>query len=78
MCASSVSCQIYPALNDILQRTEATTKTGLAVIYECLLTISVIYPEPDLLDKAAKCVSRFVSASSVTLKYLGKVYVHVL
>ena len=44
-----------------------------AVIYECILTICRIHPEPSLLEKAAKCVSKFLSASSMMLRYIGEI-----
>lgn len=42
-----------------------------AVIYGCLETIAAIYPHNGLLELSAKCVSRFLSASNLNLKYIG-------
>ena len=44
----------------------------LAVAYECTRTITSIYPDKDLIDKAARCVGVFLVAKSNDIKYLGK------
>ena len=43
-----------------------------AVIYECMQTITSIYPHPALVDLAAKCVGRFLSATNINLRYIGE------
>ena len=45
---------------------------SLAVAYECTRTITSIYPDKDLIDKAARCVGVFLVAKSNDIKYLGK------
>ena len=45
---------------------------SLAVAYECTRTITSIYPDKDLIGKAAKCVGVFLVAKSNDIKYLGK------
>jgi len=45
---------------------------SLAVAYECTRTIASIYPDKDLIDKAARCVGVFLVAKSNDIKYLGK------
>ncbi|KAK2188547.1 hypothetical protein NP493_129g04034 [Ridgeia piscesae] len=67
----NTSQKIYPILKDVLHRTEPSHKMGLAVIYECMQTITSIYPHPALVDIAAKCVGRFLSAHNINLRYIG-------
>lgn len=67
----NISQKIYPILKDVLHRTEPSHKMGLAVIYECMQTITSIYPHPVLVDLAAKCVGRFLSAHHINLRYIG-------
>ena len=43
----------------------------LAISYECIRTVSGIYPNSVLIDNAAKTISRFVTASNNNWKYLG-------
>ena len=42
-----------------------------AISYECIKTISSIYPNSGLISKAAKTIARFVAASNNNWKYLG-------
>ena len=45
-----------------------------AVAYECTRTITSIYPDKSLIDKAAKCVGLFLVAKTNDIKYLGKLF----
>ncbi len=42
-----------------------------AISYECIRTITAIYPNNALIEKAAQAVVRFVKASNNNWKYLG-------
>jgi AP-4 complex subunit epsilon-1 len=46
---------------------------SLAILFECVHTIYSIYPKSELLEKAAKCIGKFVLSPKINLKYLGKV-----
>ncbi|KAG8145025.1 putative AP-4 complex subunit epsilon protein [Naja naja] len=41
------------------------------ILFECVHTIYAIHPKPDLLEKAAKCIGKFVLSPKINLKYLG-------
>ena len=43
----------------------------LAITYECIRTITTIYPRQSLIQKAANSISRFLLASNNNWKYLG-------
>ncbi|CAH1791246.1 unnamed protein product [Owenia fusiformis] len=63
--------EMYAILNEVLKRTEASHKIGLAVIYECLETITCIYPNDHLVNLASKCITKFIRAKNNNLKFLG-------
>ena len=42
-----------------------------AVVYECICTITRIYPSPQLVEIAARSVGRFLRSENNNLKYLG-------
>ena len=42
-----------------------------AILYECVKTIYTIHPKSELLEKAAKCIGKFVLSPKINLKYLG-------
>lgn len=43
-----------------------------AILFECVQTIYTIHPKSELLEKAAKCIGKFVLSPKINLKYLGK------
>lgn len=43
-----------------------------AILFECVHTIYTIHPKSDLLEKAAKCIGKFVLSPKINLKYLGE------
>ena len=44
---------------------------GYALVYECIIIMTTIYPNPTLLDSAATSVSRLIRSDSNNLKYIG-------
>ncbi|XP_074654446.1 AP-4 complex subunit epsilon-1-like [Tubulanus polymorphus] len=66
-----ISCAMYPVLIEVLQRIDPMQRMGLAVIYECVKTIVTIKPDNILLDRANQCITKFLSARNINLKYLG-------
>ncbi|CAD7956975.1 unnamed protein product [Amoebophrya sp. A25] len=66
-----VSEQMYPLLADVMKKCDTGVNVGHAILYECVKTITKIYPHPPLLEQAAQSVSKFISSDNHNLKYLG-------
>ena len=64
--------QMYEILSEVMRRADDTgVNAGYAIIYQCLKTITKIYPNPGLIENAAQLVSRFLTAENNNLKYTG-------
>ncbi|CAN6447753.1 unnamed protein product [Victoria cruziana] len=62
---------MYAVLGDIFRKCETTSNIGNAVLYECICTVSSIYPSSKLLETAAEVTSRFLKSDNHNLKYMG-------
>ncbi|XP_042680627.1 AP-4 complex subunit epsilon-1 isoform X2 [Centrocercus urophasianus] len=62
---------MYDVLEESLRRAEINHNITYAILFECVQTIYTIYPKSELLEKAAKCIGKFVLSPQINLKYLG-------
>eukprot|EP00249_Psilotum_nudum_P022263 c28444_g1_i1 orf=707-3676(+) len=62
---------MYSVLGDVLKRAEPNGNIGNAILYECICTITSIYPNTKLLEAAADITSRFLKNENHNLKYMG-------
>ncbi|XP_060080493.1 AP-4 complex subunit epsilon-1-like [Ylistrum balloti] len=62
---------MYPVLKEVLQRLDMKERIAYAILYECIVTISAIYPNEELQREATSCVSRFIRSTNTSLKYIG-------
>ena len=53
---------------DVERRADTGVNAGFAVAYQCVRTITGIYPSNSLLEIAAKNISRFISSDNMNLK----------
>lgn len=76
----ALSATVYDVVRKALRRADDTlTGIGFAVMFQCILTITQIYPNPSLLDKASSTISKFFSYDQTmndkinksNLRYLG-------
>ncbi len=62
---------MYEIVGECMKKADIGINAGYAVVYECIRTITNIYPNVGLLDAAAEAISRFISSRNNNLKYLG-------
>ncbi|XP_030313260.1 AP-4 complex subunit epsilon-1 [Calypte anna] len=62
---------MYDVLDESLRRAEINHNITYAILFECVHTIYTIHPKTELLEKAAKCIGKFVLSPKINLKYLG-------
>jgi AP-4 complex subunit epsilon-1 len=63
---------MYEIISTTLKRADdAGINIGYALVYQCLKTITMIYPSQSLMDTVTTTISRFLSSDSHNLKYIG-------
>ena len=63
---------MYEILTNVLRRADDMgINIGYALVYQCLKTITTIYPNQSLTTLASQTISRFLSSQSHNLKYIG-------
>ena len=68
---ANASNGMYEIVGECMRKADVGINAGYAIVYECVRTITCIYPNATLLDAAAEAISRFVSSKSQNLKYFG-------
>jgi AP-4 complex subunit epsilon-1 len=68
----NASEQMFEILSSVLKKADDSgINIGYALVYQCLKTITYIYPSQGLIDSSTNTVSRFLSSESHNLKYIG-------
>eukprot|EP00605_Chrysophyceae_sp_TOSAG23-4_P000251 GSChrysophyteH1.ASY1.ANO1.288.1 assembled CDS len=67
----SASEDMYEVLAEVMKRSDTGINVGYAIVFETVITVTSIYPNPVLLDAAATSISRFIRSESHNLKYIG-------
>lgn len=63
---------MFEILGSVLKKADDSgINIGYALVYQCLKTITYIYPSQALIDSSTNTVSRFLSSESHNLKYIG-------
>lgn len=63
---------MYEILSQCLRRADDTgINIGYAIVYQCLRTICIIYPNQHLIELASTTISRFLSSDSPNLRCIG-------
>ncbi|KAJ7943985.1 AP-4 complex subunit epsilon [Quillaja saponaria] len=65
------SGNMYTVISDIIKKCDSSSNIGNAILYESICCVSLIYPNPKLLEAAADVISRFLKSDSHNLKYMG-------
>ncbi|OMJ93383.1 hypothetical protein SteCoe_3624 [Stentor coeruleus] len=64
--------QMYEILSEVMRRADDTgVNAGYAIVYQCLKTITKIYPNQTIIENAAHLVSRLLTAEKKNLKHTG-------
>jgi AP-4 complex subunit epsilon-1 len=68
----SASENMYEILSQTLRRADDTgINIGYAIVYQCLRTICIIYPNQHLIELASTTISRFLNSDSPNLRCTG-------
>ncbi len=68
----AASENMYEILSQTLRRADDTgINIGYAIVYQCLRTICIIYPNQHLIELASTTISRFLSSDSPNLRCTG-------
>eukprot|EP00357_Protocruzia_adherens_P036425 CAMPEP_0114990534 /NCGR_PEP_ID=MMETSP0216-20121206/10855_1 /TAXON_ID=223996 /ORGANISM="Protocruzia adherens, Strain Boccale" /LENGTH=968 /DNA_ID=CAMNT_0002353731 /DNA_START=40 /DNA_END=2946 /DNA_ORIENTATION=- len=63
---------MYEILGDVMRRADDTgINVGYAIVYQCLKTITKIYPSKTLIETVSNSISRFIASENNNLKFIG-------
>jgi len=75
----SASEQMYSVMAEVLRKADNNSNIGIALVYEAVSVVSTIYPHQELLHQSANIVSRYLSAKTPNMKYMGvKALIHIV
>ncbi len=63
--------EMYEVLRQTMQVADLKTSIGYAIMFECIKTITRIYPQAELLAAAAENTARFMTSENRNLRYIG-------
>ena len=63
--------EMYEVLRQTMQVSDLKTTIGYAIMFECIKTITRIYPQAELLAAAAENTARFMASDNRNLRYIG-------
>jgi len=58
-------------LIEVLKRADTGLNIGHAVVYECITTITSLFPVPEMIEAAADHIAKFLTSPNSNIKYLG-------
>jgi AP-4 complex subunit epsilon-1 len=63
---------MYETLREVMRRANDTgINAGYAIVYQCLKTVTQIYPNSQLLTDAATSIAHFISSDNHNIKFVG-------
>ncbi len=62
---------MYEILHEVMKRANIGINVGYAIVYECVRTVTTIYPDNALIEDASLSIAQFITSDNHNLKYLG-------
>lgn len=68
---ASLSAEVYVVFHECLRRCECASNVGFALLHQCVVSASRLYPQTQLLGAAAAAAARLLSSPSNNLRLSG-------